>query len=341
MFLRLLAALCAAWLMTCALWAQSERGTITGTIQDASGAVVPGAKVTLTNTQTGVVFAIPSNTEGEYTVPQLPVGIYTVKVEKEGFRPATISGIVLNASMTVRADGKLEVGAAATAVEVSASALAISTENAKTSVTITNKLVDELPLVVGGTLRSPFDLAALTPEAKNLGGDNGFILGGGQAAATAPTSTVSRQHDARAFQSWVSTNAPSLEAVTEFTVDTNGFKAEFGQAGGGVMNFASKSGTNAFHGSAYDFSATRSSTPTTSSTTARHSARDLQAARFRRLRRRPGLDSENLQRQEQDLLLLLLRSLPQSRRRERLRRNGSHAGNVQRRFHNWVDATGG
>jgi hypothetical protein len=115
---------------------------------------VPGAKVTLTNTQTGVTSTIPSNTEGEYTVPQLPVGIYTVKVEKSGFRPAMISGLVLNASMTVRADGKLEVGAAATAVEVSASALALSTENAKTSVTMDNKLVDELPLVVGGAARS-------------------------------------------------------------------------------------------------------------------------------------------------------------------------------------------
>ena len=102
--------------------AQSERGTITGTVQDASGAVVPGAKVTLTNTLTGVTISVPSNAEGEYTVPQLQVGTYSVKVEKEGFRPATVSGLVLNASATVRADAKLEVGAASQAVEVSASA---------------------------------------------------------------------------------------------------------------------------------------------------------------------------------------------------------------------------
>ena len=73
-------------------------------------------------------------------------------------------------------------GTTSQAVEVSASALSIDTENAKTSVTMNNMLVDELPLVVGGAMRSPFNLAALTPEAKNLGGDNGFILGGGQAA---------------------------------------------------------------------------------------------------------------------------------------------------------------
>ena len=215
-------------LVSALLMAQSERGIITGTVQDTSGAVVPAAKVTVTNTLTGVTVSIPSNVEGEFTVPQLPVGIYTIKVEKEGFRPATVSGIVLNASQTVRADAKLEVGAAAQAIEVSASALAIATENAKTSVTMNNKLVDELPLVVGGGMRSPFNLAALTPEAKNLGGDNGFILGGGQAAAYGTTLDGVTANTTRALsQSWVAVNSPSIEAVTEFTVDTNGFKAEF------------------------------------------------------------------------------------------------------------------
>src|SRR5689334_10816017 len=248
------AALYAAMLLSTVAFAQSERGTVTGIVQDASGAVVPGAKITLINTLTGVTFAVPSNAEGEYTVPQLPVGEYAVKVEKEGFRPATISGIVLNASATVRADAKLEVGSAIQAVEVSASALSIATENAKTSVTMDNKLVDELPLVVGGAMRSPFNLAALTPEAKNIGGDNGFILGGGQAAAYGTTLDGVNANTTRALsQSWVAVNAPSIEAVTEFTVDTNGFKAEYGQASGGIMTFASKSGTNTLHGSAYDF----------------------------------------------------------------------------------------
>lgn len=236
------------------LFAQSERGTITGTIRDASGAVVPGAKVQLTNTQTGVSFTAPSSADGEYTVPQLQVGIYTIRVEKQGFRPASITNLVLNASATVRADATLEVGAATQAVEVSASALTLSTENAKSSVTIDNKMVDELPLVVGGTLRSPFNLAALTPEAKNVGGDNGFILGGGQAAGYGTNLDGVSANTTRALtQSWVAVNAPSIEAITEFTVDTNGFKAEFGQATGGIMSFASKSGTNQLHGSVYEF----------------------------------------------------------------------------------------
>ena len=243
-----------AALFATALMAQSERGTITGTVQDATGGVVPDAKVTLTNTQTGVSFSIPTNTSGDYTVPQLQVGVYSVKVEKEGFRPATVSGIALNASMTARADARLEVGAAAQAIEVSADAISIATENAKSSVTVNNKLVDELPLVVGGAMRSPFNLASLTPEAKDIGGVRGFILGGGQAAGYGTSLDGVNANTTRALQSdWVAVNAPSIEAVTEFTVDTNGFKAEFGQASGGIMSFASKSGTNDYHGSAYDF----------------------------------------------------------------------------------------
>lgn len=114
--------------------------------------------------------------------------------------------------------------------------------------------MDELPLVVGGTLRSPFDLATMTPEAKQLGGDNGFMLGGGQAARYGTNLDGVSANTTRALsQSWVATNAPSLEAITEFAVDTNGFKAEFGHAGGGIMNFVSKSGTNQYHGSAYEF----------------------------------------------------------------------------------------
>src|SRR2546425_4752951 len=234
-------ALCARTLilmLPALLFGQSERGTISGLVKDPSGAVVVNAKVTVTNTATNNVVVVNSSQSGDYTAPSLQAGTYTVRVEASGFRPVNIAGVILNASTDVRADATLEVGTTSTAVEVTASALQIATENAKASVAITNKLVDELPLVVSGTLRSPFDLASLTPEAKNLGGDNGFMLGGGQAASYGTNLDGVSANTTRALQkSWVSTNAPSLEAITEFTVDSNGFKAEFGHAGGGVMNF--------------------------------------------------------------------------------------------------------
>jgi hypothetical protein len=171
---------------------QYERGTISGSVKDPSGAIIVGAKITVTNTATNSAVSLTSNESGDYTVPSLQVGTYSVRVEKEGFRPAVISGITLNAATDVRADATLEVGTTTTAVEVQASALQLATENAKTSVAVTNKLVDELPLVVSGTLRSPFDLASLTPESKNLGGDNGYSWAGDRLRVMARISTASR-----------------------------------------------------------------------------------------------------------------------------------------------------
>ncbi len=235
-------------------FAQSERGTIVGSVKDSSGAVVPDAKVTVVNVATNGTVSVSTGQSGDFSAVSLSVGTYTVRVEAKGFRPSVVSGLILNASSSVRADVTLEVGSTGTAIEIQASGLQLSTDSAKVSTAVTNKMVDELPLVVGGTMRSPFDLAATTPEAKALGGDNGFILGGGQAASYGTNLDGVSINTTRALQqSWVATNAPSLEALTEFAVDTNGFKAEYGHAGGGVMGFVSKSGTNQFHGSGYEF----------------------------------------------------------------------------------------
>lgn len=177
-----------------------------------------------------------------------------IRADKTGFRPTEEKGLSLDAGTTVRADVKLEVGTSTQAVEVTASAVQLQTEDAKNSVTLQNKLVNDLPLVVSGTVRTPFDLASLTPDAKNLGGDNGFSVGGGQVAAYGTSLDGVSTNTSRALsKSWVASNSPSVEAIDQFTVDTNGFKAEYGHAGGGNMTYASKSGTNSFHGSAYEF----------------------------------------------------------------------------------------
>ncbi len=147
-----------------------------------------------------------------------------------------------------------EVGAATQAIEVQAAAVQLQTEDAKNSVTLQNKLVDDLPLVVNGSVRTPFDLASLAPDAKNLGGDNGFAVGGGQAASYGTSLDGVSTNTSRALsKSWVATNSPSVEAIEQFTVDSNGYKAEYGHAGAGIWTSASKSGTNQYHGSAYEF----------------------------------------------------------------------------------------
>src|SRR5579859_5325973 len=98
--------------LACAvLFGQSERGAISGTVKDATGAVVPGAKVVANETQTNVTINSATNGAGDYTIPNVPIGIYTIRVEKAGFRPAVLSGLTVNAATNARADVSLEVGA--------------------------------------------------------------------------------------------------------------------------------------------------------------------------------------------------------------------------------------
>lgn len=235
-----------------AVFAQTERGNITGTVTDSTGAVIPGAAVVITNTATNQNVSVATTRAGDYNAANLAPGVYRVEVLAPGFKKTVRDGITLTAAGTVRLDARLEVGQVSETVEVRADAAQVQTENSKITTAVQNKLVDELPLVVGGALRSPFDLVSITPETRGRGSQ--MALGGGQARAWEATLdgvSVATNRSADAVE--IAYNAPSLEAITEFTVDTNGFKAEYGQAGGGIMTFSSKSGTNQFHGVAYDF----------------------------------------------------------------------------------------
>jgi len=233
------------------LFAQSERGNITGLVTDATNAAVPNAPVKIINTGTNAAVTVVSSSAGEYSVANLAPGTYRVEVAQSGFQPAAVNRVTLTAGNTARIDVRLEVSGVSQSVEVQSQAAQVQTEDAKVSTAVSNALVDQLPLVVGGAMRSPFDLVTTVPEAKN--GTN-LSLGGGQGGAFAATfDGVSVNTNRQGNTTETSYLTPSLEAITEFTVDTNGFKAEYGQAGGGVISFASKSGTNQLHGSAYDF----------------------------------------------------------------------------------------
>jgi hypothetical protein len=237
------------------LLAQQDRGLITGTVKDSSGAVIPAAKVTVTQTQTNANYSTVSADTGDYTIPSLPIGTYNIKVEKDGFKSFLAKELVVAASSTNRVDATLEVGNTQQTVEVAASGATVQLENAKIQTSVANKLVDSLPLVVSGNMRSPFDLALLAPEAKAPNdGNNNFAIGGGQAASYGMTLDGVTVTTGRALQtSWAALNTPPLDAVAEFTVDSNGFKAEYGRAQGGVMSFVSKGGTNDLHGNAFEF----------------------------------------------------------------------------------------
>ncbi len=241
-------------LSSCAaiLNAQGERGNITGIVTDPAGAALAGAELSVVSRDTNATTKATTTSGGEYNVPNLPPGVYRIEITAVGFKRFLQQNIIVSAATTVRLDAALQLGQVSESIEVSAAAVALQTENAKISTQVQNKLVDELPLVVGGGMRSPFNLVAVASEARGDG--QTLSIGGGQAAswdATLDGHSVGTNRSGDTAEAAL--NTPSVEALTEFTVDTNGFKAEYGQAGGGVMSFASKSGTNQFHGSAYDF----------------------------------------------------------------------------------------
>jgi Carboxypeptidase regulatory-like domain/TonB dependent receptor len=239
-------------LLSSLAWPQSERGNITGLVTDAGGASVPNAQVIITNRATNVAARALTSGTGEYSVPNLSPGGYRIEVSAGGFKSFVEEGVTLTAGATVRVNAQLQLGQISESIQVQAQAAQIETENAKVSTAVENKLVDQLPLVVGGSLRSPFDLVSTVPEARGSG--NTLSLGGGPAAswsATLDGLSVNTNRSADASETAYLT--PSVESITEFAVDTNGFKAEYGQAGGGVITFASKSGTNEYHGTAYEF----------------------------------------------------------------------------------------
>lgn len=233
-------------------FAQTERGQIAGVISDASGASIAGASIRIINKATNTPLAVSSGTTGDYTAPNLPPGTYRLEISAPGFKKFVQDNLTINASASVRIDAKLEVGQVTETIEITTAAAQIQTENARVSTSVSNKLVDELPLVVGGEMRNPFGLVAIAPEAKGSG--SRLSLGGGQARAwNATMDGLSIATNRAADATEIAYTAPSLEAITEFSVDTNGFKAEYGQAGGGVMTFVSKSGSNEFHGNAFEF----------------------------------------------------------------------------------------
>jgi hypothetical protein len=250
--LQFLVVLCLCAVST--LLAQTDRGVITGTVKDASGAVVPGAQVTAIQPSTNASFRTNSTTSGDFTVPSLPVGNYRLRIENAGFKTYIANDIVVAAGATVELNVALEVGTSQQTIEVAANALMLQAETARVATEVSNRLVDDLPVVVNGAVRSPFDLSATTAEVNSTGQ---YRVGGGKGGAygmtlDGTTVTTTGQLDSNGV-TWTQINTPSVDALTEFSVTSGGFKAEVGHASGGTMSFVSKSGTNQLHGDAYEF----------------------------------------------------------------------------------------
>jgi len=231
--------------------AQSDRGAITGTIADPSGAVIPGAQITLTNVETGTRSDTVATATGNYTVPALPVGTYTLTVERAGFSKYSQTNIEVQVAVTTRVDVVLKVGTAAESVEVTAESSMLKTESAEQSTTITGAQINDLPINFGigaGAIRNPLSFTQLTPGASINGWNNVTVNGFNQSFRI----IFEGQESSSALDPRVSDESqPSVEAVQEFTLQTSNFAPEFGIVSGGLYNFTSRSGTNQLHGSGY------------------------------------------------------------------------------------------
>jgi hypothetical protein len=254
-------ALCAALfsLSLLPLYAQTNAGILAGTILDQSGAAVEGAQVVAKNEATGSTYNTTSESGGNFRFPSIAIGKYDVTVSHAGFSSVTQSGVNVTISTTTTIGITLNVGSAEQTVTVQADATRIETESSDVGTVVTTKQIVELPLALGGVgaMRSPEAFVFLAPGTSGPGtgnSNNGIFIskiGGGQNFGNEVLldgASILRSENGSSFDE----AAPSVEAIAEFRVLTSTIPATYGRTTGGVENFTIKSGTNGFHGTAYD-----------------------------------------------------------------------------------------
>ena len=247
------------FLFTLAAMAQSDRGTITGTISDPAGALVPAAPVQARNVETGAVYSAASSATGNYTLAQLPTGTYEISVSVTGFKKYVRQNLVLPVAQTLRIDVVLEVGSNTESITVSESAPLLKTESGELSHNVTSQNMDQLPILGIGNaqasssgIRNPLAVSQLIPGTTFSGSGNLTRVNGAQGNTDAIR--IEGQDATNGYLDGFSQHTqPSVDAIQEISVQTSNFSAEFGQVGGGFFNFTMKSGSNQFHGSGYDY----------------------------------------------------------------------------------------
>jgi len=250
----------AACLLPAVAAAQAVTGTILGLITDSTGAVMPGATVTLTNTGTGLLRVVTTDNNGEFTAPSLPTGTYSVKAELSGFKTVTRPDIPLGVDQRVRIDVKLEIGAVEESVTVTGTSPLVQTSSSELGTTVSEEQIKTLPL----NGRNFVNLTRTVPGVvRGIPGAN--IDGAGSLAWRASASFSAngqRPRDNNYMldgvdnnETWLQTVVlfPSVDALDEFKLQTSTYSAEFGHSLGGVVNLQIKSGTNAMHGSGFEF----------------------------------------------------------------------------------------
>jgi hypothetical protein len=231
-------------------FAQVQFGQLTGTVLDPSGAAVANAKVVVTNPATDQSFTATSNSSGNYTVREVPPGVYRMTVEAPGFKLVTENGVTANAGTIGHVDFKLQLGKASETVEVTGQTSAVNTEDSKLAITVDSTQISNLPL----NGRNVYDLMQLAPGAVNVTGVdmeeghntvvngvrenfNGFLING----------------ESNKDISGGNVNTPIQDTVAEFQQLTLNMSAQYGSSAGSINNLVTKSGTNSIHGSVWEY----------------------------------------------------------------------------------------
>jgi hypothetical protein len=239
-----------------AAYSQEIRASISGIVEDPSGAPIVGAKVVVTNVATGVVVATESNQTGNYLTPFLQPGVYTLSVESSGFKRFVQTNIVLQTLDKLRVDVQLQIGQLADSVTVTAEVATLQTETASRSQIISNEMIANIPTQG----RNPFQIMWAAPgvfksggwrylRSFDIAGTTGFSANGGRSAENEVLMDgISNVQSNRNV-----IHVPTMDSVQEFKVLTNTYDAQYGRTGGGIVTIVSKSGSNDFHGSLYEY----------------------------------------------------------------------------------------
>src|SRR5215470_11192136 len=251
---RLLGPLFVLVLMALVGYAQTFRGAINGTVSDPTGAVLAGASVRATDVATGVVHNMTTTTDGVFSFQDLPLGTYRITVAAKGFRDTTVENVAVTAGQVYTLPVKMSVGQETTAIEVSAAAIAVDTTTVTQSNTIPSAVVQDVPL-------NGRDFTQLITTAPGYGG---YAVGGFGSLNGTRANQMNWQIDGtdnndfwhnipavnQGGVSGIAGIVLPIDAVDEFSAQTQS-NAESGRNAGGTINLALKSGSNAFHGSAY------------------------------------------------------------------------------------------
>lgn len=237
---------------------RGQEATMVGTVTDPSGSVIPNVKITITNTQTGLVHGLVTNDVGQYVAPGLPIGKYDVRAETSGFKTELTSGVVLNVNDRLRVDFQMKVGTTVESVSVEANTLAVQTDSSEQSSLVNGTQIAEL--ATNG--RTIYSYVVLTPGASNLDPDTQIPIPTGGASSNISFNGNRAGHNlflldggenADRGGAGASSVLPSIDAIAETQTLTSNYSAEYGLSSGGTISSAIKSGTTTLHASAWEF----------------------------------------------------------------------------------------